>query len=269
MYFSPEIADEVSREIGNILGNDKSKESQVELIWGTIAYIKALELAKKLENMLGATVYSGHFKGMKLTPEVLTGPFAPKLLGIYEQELHPVIEQIIATPYQTILNIGCSFGYYTTGFALRMPQVKVYSFDIDPKEQQRCQDMVTLNNVSDRVTISGLFEGENFAHYADKKTLVFMDIEGEETALLDPKRYPALQKMDIVVELHDLMNPSISKTIKDRFEATHNFLLIPNRTQLFDLESLIGSHYIDPFEHLILGWEVRGGPTPWGFITVK
>jgi hypothetical protein len=51
--------------------------------------------------------------------------------------------------------------------------------------------------------------------------LLLVDCEGCELALLDPERAPMLEHTSIVVELHDFIRAGISRTIADRFAATH------------------------------------------------
>jgi hypothetical protein len=120
------------------------------------------------------------------------------------------------------------------------------------------------------VTVSGLFQGEDFAAYAGQETLVIMDIEGAEMELLDPERYPALQRMDVVVELHDVLQSDTSQKILERFRPTHDIEFIRNQNHLVDLQLFFKTdRYIDPFEHLLFGWEGRGGPTPWAVMKRK
>ncbi len=176
---------------------------------------------------------------MKLTPESMDALFGPVLTGSYEHELHDAFERAIAHPYTRILNIGCAFGYYSVGLALRMPQVEVFAFDTADKEQKRCRDMAVLNNTADRVHIGGEFKGEDFAAYADKKTLALVDIEGEELVLLDPARYPALAKIDMIVELHDTYNERVH--IKNNYRSafmTHDVEIIYNKPKLFDFTTV-------------------------------
>lgn len=269
MRFNSQNANFLADRAQSILGSHQPKELQIHELWVTMAHLQAMILAQKLRNTIGDKVCEGPFKGMQLTPDAMTMIFGPYLAGTYEKELHPFLEQIIATPYQNILNIGCAFGYYATGLALRMPHVAVHAFDINEAEQKRCRDMAALNNVSDRVTVAGLFQGEDFATYANTKTLVLMDIEGGETTLLDPIRFPALQKMDIVVELHDVLSPDISKAVIERFTSTHDIAFISNQPKLFDFTPFVGTNYVDPFDSLILVWENRDGPTPWAVMRTK
>ena len=118
-------------------------------------------------------------------------------------------------------------------------------------------------------SISGVFAGEDFAKYDDGKTLVLMDIEGGEKELLDPGRYPALRKMDVIVEMHDLLDASISKTILARFAESHTGAFIKNRPLFPDIDRLLPSDaFVDPSDLFLLGWESRAGQTPWGVFYV-
>lgn len=245
-------------------------DAKLHRLWLTLTYIHARSLAEGLPGRIGMRVFSGPFKGLELTPAALMGAFGPVLLGTYEHELHPYVEQAIARNYPQILNIGCAYGYYSVGLALRMPGTVVHAFDIDEAAQQKCREMSALNGVDARVRIGGEFRGEDFASYAGRNTLVVMDIEGAETQLLDPVRYPALAQMDVIVELHDLFDPSISRAIRERFAPTHEVAIVRNRPLLFDFAPVIGEGaYVDPFDNLIVTWENRAGPTPWAVMRRK
>lgn len=269
MQYNAESAAIVLAEVKNALNAEGDDAYKVARAWHALAILRANVLAVLLKNTIGSNVYSGPFKDMKLTPAALQKAFGPVLIGCYEHELHKVVEHIIARRYKRILNIGCAFGYYATGFALRMPEVTILAYDILDAAQKQCKEMAVLNGVQSRVHVSGLFRGDDFATYADGETLVLMDIEGAEVNLLDPDLYPALKKMDILVELHDLYNPGISKTVMSRFVATHNVDFIINKATTFDFEPLTGKAYNDPFDSSIIAWENRDGPTPWAFMQVK
>jgi methylase of polypeptide subunit release factors len=84
----------------------------------------------------------------------------PKLLGSYERELHPWIERICRGQYTEIIDVGCAEGYYAVGLARRLPNVKVYAYDIDADARQLCKAMARLNGIADRVTVRGACDAE-------------------------------------------------------------------------------------------------------------
>src|SRR5687767_13183612 len=78
-------------------------------------------------------VRHGVFAGMHYPAmEAAGSAIFPKLAGCYEAELRSLMEQIVRTPYTTVVDVGCAEGYYAVGLALRMPQVNVLAFDMDP-----------------------------------------------------------------------------------------------------------------------------------------
>jgi SAM-dependent methyltransferase len=249
---------------------DKPEEARYADLFFAIGLAQGLFLSALILEKIGPHVYDGPFKGMKLTPDALRHLFAPVLLGTYEQELHGVVEQIATHPYKRILNIGCSFGYYAVGFARRMPNTRVLAFDIDPKAREACAKSAAANDVGERIEIFGEFPGADFAKYTDAETFVLMDIEGAEDALLDPAAFPALQQMDVLVELHDVLDKTISKRIMDRFAPTHDIQFFRNRPQPFPLERIFGENAVlEHFDRMVVTMECRNGPTPWAYMTRK
>jgi hypothetical protein len=95
-------------------------------------------LMARYSGSLGNRVRTGPFAGMQITD----GPDAfglMRLIGTYEPELAPTIENLIArTAYDIIVNIGCvnigcAEGLYSVGFALQLPKTHVYAFDLCKK----------------------------------------------------------------------------------------------------------------------------------------
>jgi hypothetical protein len=272
MRYTPDQAKLILNATQSCLNEDLDPELKLRKLWWMLLWTRLQALTNGLRPLLHDKVYGGPFKDMSLTNAAITGSGcqAPVLLGCYEHELHPVFEKIIATNYTRILNIGCSVGYYAVGLARRMPTTIVEAFDILPEAQKNCAELAQLNHMQDRIRISGQFNGEDFARYTEGKTLVLMDIEGAETTLLDPERFPALKKMDVVVELHDLNDPTISQKVTSRFTSSHDVQIIKNHDMLPDVSALLPStYYLDPFDHLLLGWESRDGYTPWGVYMAK
>ncbi len=264
MFFPPNLGPQFVAVIDPIMKSDAPDHIRMMNAWSMLNGLQGVVLSQMIRNRMGENVLAGPFSGMRLTKEALSGHFAPALLGSYEWELHDTIEKVIAHQYKQVLNIGCSYGYYSVGLAKRMPEAKVMAFDIDPIARVKCGSMIAANGVEGRVTVGERFNGEDFARLSGPETLVIMDIEGGEMDLLNVESYPALKGMDVIVELHDCYNPAISKTIADRFSATHKVEIIPNRPFHFPLEKILGPDYVpNHFDGLIATWEGRSGPTPW------
>lgn len=169
-------------------------------------------------------VQSGPFRGMRHIGQSFLSATAPKLLGIYERELHWCIEEAIALPFQTVLDIGAAEGYYAVGLAMRMPDARVVAFEMDPSARDLLMRMVELNGVESRVVIKELCTTRDLAATlkASGMTLVVCDAEGSEAILLDPIRVPELEACHILVELHDYLVGGVSEEIRDRFNVSHS-----------------------------------------------
>ena len=176
-------------------------------------------------------VRSGPFAGMKYVPAASWGHIGPRLLGAYESELHDTLETLIACGYNNVIDVGCAEGYYVVGLARRLPGAMVHGFDIDPAALELCRQMADLNEVGERVCLCGACTPEALNELIDGSTLVIMDCEGAEIDLLLPQRAPRLEQVDLLVELHDFIDPTISSRIIARFEATHEITLIDVETQ--------------------------------------
>ena len=76
----------------------------------------------------GTVVKSGPFRGLTYPGESATSVDAliPKLLGVYESQLHPCFSR----GWTHFIDIGASDGYYAVGMAMR--GARVTAIDIDP-----------------------------------------------------------------------------------------------------------------------------------------
>jgi hypothetical protein len=228
---------------------------------------RALLLQNTLLQAYGPTILGGPFAGMSFVRQVAEGCCVPKLLGCYEEELHPYVEEAVLRDYTQVLNIGVAEGYYAVGLARRMPGAKIFAFDIDDNAQQTCAAVARSNGVAERVQVGGLFRGEDFERYAEKRTLLVCDIEGAERQLLDPYMYPALQRMDVIVELHDCLIPGLSTEVVSRFEATHDVTLVKQAGRGAPLPPLFDN--LSHLDRLLAVWEWRSGPTPWAVMIAR
>jgi hypothetical protein len=152
-----------------------------------------------------------------------------KWMGVYEMELHEVVETILLHPYATVVNIGCAEGYYAVGLARRIPTAKVYAFEAETAIGEQCRLLAQINGVASRVVVLGVCSAAQLEDSIKDETLIVCDCEGAEMQILDFTQAPSLQKADVLVELHDFLDPTISMTLLSRFERTHSVTLIDSR----------------------------------------
>jgi hypothetical protein len=243
-----------------------TERQKLNAILRVMAKWRSTQLQAAVVKECGTVVQSGPFKGMRFLKRSSEGCHVPKLLGSYEQELHPHIEAAIARDYRDVIVIGMAEGYYAVGFAMRMPNAKVHAFDIKEKAHDFCHEVARLNHVSERVAIGGLFEGDDFSRYPER-TLVFCDIEGAEDALINPDTYPALRNMDVIVELHECFKPGIAAKVCGRFASSHDITMVQHAGRDVELPKLFDT--LGDLDQMLAVWEWRTGPTPWAVMTRK
>ena len=189
-------------------------------------------LKPTLKRVFCSRVLAGPFKGMPYVAATHTGgPLLPKILGTYELELRPWIEESSKPGrFDTLVDCGAAEGWYAVGLARRNPALRVVAYEMDPYAQGLLKQMVALNRVQDRVLILGAAEpAELQARLQSLKgrTCLMTDVEGYEDALLDPCTVPALTTLDILAEMHEMFVPDIKQRIERRFSATHSIEVIP------------------------------------------
>jgi hypothetical protein len=209
----------------------------------------------------GQTILQGPFQGMTYVKEATEGALIPRLLGTYECELHADIAAFAAQGVDCVIDVGCAEGYYAVGLARMMPGVTVHAYDIDPRARAACAQLSAVNGVSDRVKIGGEFAPDGFQAFADQRCLVMVDTEGAELDILQPDKSPALARMNIIVETHDVYRPGALAGLMARFSPTHDIVRIDQQGKTMPLPAwLSGLGHLD---HLLAVWEWRTAPTPW------
>lgn len=190
-----------------------------------VANARRHELLPYIFHVTGAKVQTGPFKDLMLIPRYMwgDGDTAAKLMGVYEDELHDFVEQSISQKPDIVINVGCAEGYYSVGYASRMPNTPVLAVDIEPRSADIVKDTATANQLQNVQAITAMVDTAWLQTECDKhqKPLLVFDCEGAELYLLDPDKVSALTKCSIIVECHDCMDPSITPTLLERFKDTH------------------------------------------------
>jgi len=215
----------------------------------------------------GQRVLAGPFTGMAYVSQATGSALIPKLLGSYESELHGAIEQIIATDYKVVVDIGCAEGYYANGLALRLPSARIYAFDIDPEAQALCKEMARLNGVEKSVEVLGECRHGNLNTLLTGRSLVVCDCEGFESVLLQPSLVPALTQADILVELHEEVQPGLTSLILGRFHETHQTLIMNAVKREADEYEML--HFLTPDKRRLAVSEFRSAGQQWAFLQAK
>ena len=184
-----------------------------------------------IERALGFTVQNGPFRGMRYPARNAYSRHAiPKLLGCYEQELHPGLTRLLADEsYRRFVDIGAAEGYYSVGFAFATGR-PVFAFEIDPFERRFSRIMARANNVEERIVLNGWCTPHTLKRICPDRSLIFCDCEGYETELFTADVINSLSHSDFLIELHPLtQNHSDTNLFLSRFTLTHEIELVAAR----------------------------------------
>ena len=198
---------------------------------GFLSYQRRRATRRKIETRLyaagvyGDEVTAGPFKGLRYPPlDQWASCRFEKIIGAYEHELHGLVTRLAATKqYDLIVNVGAAEGFYTAGLAMLFPKAKLVSFEGDEDRTRFCRNFCRINQVWERIETRGFCTAEDLvALNPTGRVLVWMDIDTGERPVLDPVKVPWLRGADILVELHDCLEPGLTPLIRGRFEGTHH-----------------------------------------------
>ena len=145
-----------------------------------------------------------------------------------------------------------------------LPAATVYAFDIDPLATRLCRHLAALNGVGERVVTAGACTVETLQARLEPGALLICDCEGFEDELLDPSRVPALERAEVLVELHDHLRPGISQRIKERFAHTHVVRMISAVPR--DGSAAARLELPSPEDRVLAVNEFRPAPQQWAWL---
>ncbi|MGB0695008.1 MAG: hypothetical protein ACPGOY_05120 [Rhodospirillaceae bacterium] len=243
------------------LESDQAGEPELFQLFFDFCHYRLAFLKQRVRERLGTNIVAGPFQGMRFDIGPVGSCLLPKLLGTYEQELHPVIRKAVRRGYKRIINLGCAEGLYAVGFKRLMPDTEIIAVDILPEARAKCQAMAELNGVE--LVISDGLAHSDLARLCTPDTLIWSDIEGAEEDLLDPEAVPALKTTDMVVELHE----TAIEALPPRYKASHDVKLLMPGVHGFAWPGFLDD--VSDIDLALLQWEMRYGPLPWAVMTSK
>ncbi len=186
-------------------------------------------------------IIGGPFQGMYYVKESLESSYFPKLLGIYEKELHGILASNQKEDFEKIIVIGAGEGYYAVGLAKKWKR-PVLAFEQEQKGQQLITRLSLINRCS--VFVKGEFTDE--IDTQSGKDFIIMDVEGAEKMLLTPEKFLEWQHSVVVVEVH---SEPIKGLLIERGKFTHHSTYIPvSNRELEDYP------FKPPFARLLKRW---------------
>jgi hypothetical protein len=250
-------------------GRSADSLADIHLLQRASTYFVSETVSSYVQQCYGTTVQSGPFHKMRYLSHASGSLLAPKILGTYEQELTFAIEALAEC--SVFLDVGCAEGYFAVGAAYRFPHLNVRAYDLDEAARENCAEMALMNGVEDRVAIGAECTAADIEAADGPGTLVMLDIEGAEAALLRALDAKAVARTRFIIEIHGMKEPngeqhSTSDAVRDCFSETHDIVVIdqaPRDTRMFpELMALT------QLQRYLAVWEGRG-PYPWMWVTPK
>lgn len=171
----------------------------------------------------GLIVSRGPFAGLTYPLEAVgrAGILPAKLLGSYEEELHP---HLVSISCDVFVDIGSGDGYFCVGMARLLPGTRVIGFEPQTAERRLARRLAALNGAD--VEYRAAADHAALNQLPTGRLTVLCDIEGAELHLLDPSRAPRLRDAELLVELHPWTHPRLLQTLLSRFRLTHTHEIV-------------------------------------------
>ena len=172
-----------------------------------------------LKKVTRKRIFSGPFQGLYYVDESVGSSYYPKILGIYEKELHGILVANKLDSFDKIIVIGAAEGYYAVGLAKKWKR-PVIAFEENQKGRELITRLSLINGAE--VFIEASFDATYDTK--SKKDFILMDVEGAEEELLDEQRFAAWNASVILVEVHSV---EIKERLYKRSNATHSSFFTP------------------------------------------
>jgi len=169
-------------------------------------------LNKKIIKISNSKVMSGKYKNTHLENISHWSKFdyAPKLLGLYEEQIQNLIVDIQKKKnLKTLINIGCGDGYHALGLVKNKFFDKSICYEISLEARNILETNIKKNNLYDKFIIrkeANIDEiKKDLQKLKSEETLFLIDIEGTEFTLFKDEDLNFLKKSYLVIEDHNFL----------------------------------------------------------------
>ena len=146
--------------------------------------LRRQEILPYLFDRFNGKVQTGPFAGMTIVPRFSwgDGDTASKLLGIYEDELHPIIMDAVKRKPDRVINIGCAEGYYAVGLSRLLSTVNVVAIDINVDAVRTTSQNASANTLKNMEFLGIIPTTEWIEKYISmpERPLLVLDCESAE-----------------------------------------------------------------------------------------
>lgn len=239
-------------------------------VLNSVALERKSFLCKMIAGKIGYTVQRGPFEGLILPDSGTWSDYdtVAKLIGSYENELFPALEDIVRLQPDFIINVGASEGYYAVGLKRRLPDCSVHTFDIDLNAIPALNKCIESNKVE--INVSKHFNFESQKSDIDlrkfKKPAFIVDCEGCE-ARIESMTPDEMAKSLFLVECHDMNVAGVTEMLTSLMASTHNVEII-NQTSR-DHRAYPELDFPNELDRFVILSEFRGQDMHWIYAVPK
>ena len=225
-------------------------------------------LSNKFMKEFNGIVKYGILSGFKLSNSSWWGDIdrASMLFGLYEKEVLESLKDA-SKNYTHLIDLGAADGYYGVGTVKSGLFDKATCYEISLEGQKVITESAMINGVGDNIVVKGEAK-TNF--YKDigpslrKKSILFVDIEGDEFNLLTKETFQAFKDSIIIIELHNwLFSDSIDKLESLRLNITDTHFITNITTSSRDLSLFPELVKLSDNERWLMCSEGRGKLMQW------
>lgn len=175
-------------------------------------------LSETLFNDTNPVVASGPYKNLKIS--VLSnwgkGDLIGKINGTYELSVaQKLLDLVHSKEISTFIDVGCADGFHATGVGNMKGITSVLCFDIDPISLGNCRENATANGIVTKFKFQNRKFMKADLECIPDNSLILVDIEGAEYALLD-KDYLELHKRKKITSVVELHSSKMTSSLIDR-----------------------------------------------------
>lgn len=201
--------------------------------------------SQRISNFHTNIVQHGLMKGMHLSESGWgQADKGAMILGLYEQEVSSAIASI-DPQYNVLVDVGAADGYYGVGLLVNNRFSESFCFEASDDGRRILAKNALVNHVSDRVHIFGKADRDFYKAIPEEvldRSVVVVDIEGQEFELLNTATFTVFQNSILIVELHDWF-------FNNADECRNNLLNAASKTHTATFITT-GSRNLSAFEEL-------------------
>ncbi len=227
-----------------------------------------IRLSNHIYKIFDGKVKYGPLKGLQLNIDDMNWSKVDAgsiILGLYEYEVLLELERL-SKKCSIFCDVGAGDGILAVGLLNSKLFKEATCFEIDERARKNIRNLAINNNVSQHIEI---LERANHKSLSSldinwEKTLILIDIEGEEFNLLDNKMLDSLRGATLIIEIHDEYTESPEKHRDELREKLSNFYDIKTiSTSSRDLSGISEIRLLHDNERWLLCSEGRGWMMDW------